>query len=78
MFMQQFFLAGELKKIFNSFTIVKASTGTATTTDLTTSTEDSASVEEGSETAATATSTTTQEEEEDGGDTECDPSYPDR
>jgi hypothetical protein len=77
MFMQQFFLAGELKEIFNSFTIVKASTGT-TTTDLTTSTEDSTSGEEGSETAATATSTTTQEEENgDGGDTKCDSSYPD-
>ena len=71
--MQQFFLAGELKEIFNSFAIVKGSTGTAT--DLTTSTEDSTSGGEGSETA-TAIGTTTQEEE-DGGDTECDPSYPD-
>ena len=54
MFMQQFFLAGELKKIFNSFTIVKAPTGTGaatTTTDLTTSTEGSTSEGEGSETA---------------------------
>jgi hypothetical protein len=75
MFMQQFFLAGELKKIINSFAIVKASTGT--TTELTTSTEGSTSGDEGSENAATATSTTTQEEEEDGGDTECDSSYPD-
>jgi hypothetical protein len=74
MFMQQFFLAGELKKIFTSFAIVKASTGT-TTTELTTSTEDSTNGDEGSEDAAI--STTTQEEGEDGGDTECDSSYPD-
>ena len=76
MFMQQFFLAGELKEIFNSFAIVKAPTGT-TTTDLTTSTEDSTSGDEGSETASARLLGTTTQEEEDGGDTECDSSYPD-
>ena len=70
MFMQQFFLAGELKEIFNSFAIVKAPTGT-TTTGLTTGTEDSTSGDEGAETTTTATSTSTQEEEG-GGDSECD------
>jgi hypothetical protein len=39
MITQQFFLAGELKEIFNSFAIVKASTGT-TTKKLTISTKD--------------------------------------
>ena len=71
------FLAGELKEIFDSFAIVKASTTETTTTPSTTSPDYLANVQEGESDTTTAIARNLMEEDEDDKDSECNSSYPD-